>query len=106
MRGDILGRLVGMLVFIGGVCLLILVFVMAYRLFNASPTEALGIRITGDPKRDPAMVTLGAQVTWLIFRIIYLAFMSVAGSLIANKGIHLYFSSHASKQGSRSEELG
>ena len=52
-----------------------------------------GIKITGDPKRDPAMLTLGAQAAWLIFRIAYLVFMSVAGSLIANKGIQLYFSS-------------
>ena len=103
MRADRFGRVVGMLVFLGGVSLLIFVFVVAYQLFTASPSAALGIKITGDPKRDPAMLTLGAQVAWLIFRIVYLAFMSIAGSLLANKGIQLYFSALGGKPVAQSE---
>jgi hypothetical protein len=91
-RSDILGRVIGMLVFLSGVGLLFGVFYIAYRLFNMPAAEALGLKITGDPKRDPAAMTIGAQFAVLLFRIGYLLIMSAAGSLIANKGINLYFS--------------
>lgn len=91
-RGDIAGRLIGMLVFLAGVALLFLVFYIAYHLFNMPAAEALGLKITGDPKHDPAATTIGAQFAVLLFRVAYLFVMSAAGSLIANKGINLYFS--------------
>jgi hypothetical protein len=92
-HGDVIGRVIGMLVFLIGVALLLVVFYIAYGLFTTPPAAALGLRFTGNPKTDPGAATIGTQFAWLLFRIAYLAIMSVAGSLVANKGIHLYFSS-------------
>lgn len=89
---DVIGRIVGMLVFLIGVGLLLVVFSFAYHLFNTPPSTALGLTFTGNPKSDPSPTKIGVQLTWLLFRIGYLVVMSVAGSLVANKGINLYFS--------------
>ncbi len=91
-RGDIVGRLVGMLVFLVGVALLLIVFHIAYTLFTTPPASALGLKFTGDPKKDPALASVGVQFAWLLFRIACLIIMSVASSMISNKGINLYFS--------------
>ena len=92
IRGDILGRIVGMLVFLIGVALLLWVFYSAYGLYQLPPAAALGLKFTGDPKKDPAAMVIGTQFGWLLIRIIFLFLMSIAGSLVANKGINLYFS--------------
>lgn len=89
---DAPGRIIGMLVFLLGVGLLLVVFWTAYRLFNTPPADALGLTFTGNPKSDPPLAKVGTQVAWLVLRIAYLIIMSVAGSLISNKGINLYFS--------------
>jgi hypothetical protein len=87
-----MGRLIGMLVFLLGVGLLIWVFYIAYGLFTASPATALGMHITGDPKKDPGVTLIGTNFGWLLFRIAFLFIMSLSGSFIAQKGINLYFS--------------
>lgn len=93
LRSDLTGRIIGMLVFLIGVGLLCTVFSMAYKLFNASPAAALeGIRITGNAKTDSSAAAIGAQFGVLLLKIVYLFIMSVAGSLIAQSGIKLYFS--------------
>ncbi len=89
---DLIGRIVGMLVFLIGVGLLLVVFSFAYQLFNTPPALALGLNFTGNPKSDPSPTKIGVQLTWLILRICYLVVMSIAGSLVSNKGINLYFS--------------
>ena len=89
---DTPARIIGMLVFLLGVGLLCLVFWTAYRLYNTPLADALGLNFTGNPKSDPPLAKVGTQLTWLVFRIAYLVIMSVAGSLISNKGINLYFS--------------
>jgi hypothetical protein len=91
-RGDLFGRIIGMVVFLLGVGLLVTVFYIAYGLFMASPTAALGLRITGDPKHDPGIAQIGSQFGWLLCRIAFLFIMSISGSLISQKGINLYFS--------------
>lgn len=91
-RSDWIGRAVGMAVFVLGVALLLYVFYIAHRLFITPPAEALGLKFTGDPKKDPNVSLIGVQFGALIFRLAYLFLMSIAGSLIANKGVHLYFS--------------
>ncbi len=93
VRHDLLGRIVGLLVFLVGVALLGLVFAKAFALFGAPPAEALGLKFTGDPKRDPTAALIGSQFGWLLFRIAYLFIMAIAGSLMSQKGINLYFSS-------------
>ncbi|HZT41463.1 MAG TPA: hypothetical protein VFA07_04715 [Chthonomonadaceae bacterium] len=90
---DWIGKIVGMLVFLLGVALLGFVFHWAFDLFNKTPSAALGLHFTGDPKKDPALAAIGSQFAWLLFRIAFLFIMSLAASLIANKGINLYFAS-------------
>lgn len=91
-RSDVLGRVTGMLVFLLGVGLLLFVFYHAYDLFTMKPTAALGLSLTGDPKRDPNVTAIGVQLAGLLIRVALLFLMSIAGSLVANKGINLYFS--------------
>ena len=91
-RGDILGRVVGMLVFLLGVSLLVFVFMHAFRLFSLTPADALGLRFTGDPKKDPLLAQIGSQFGWLLLRIAFLFVMALAASFISQRGINLYFS--------------
>jgi hypothetical protein len=84
--------MIGMVVFLAGVGLLALVFSLAYNLFTTPPATALGLNFTGDPKKDPTFAVIGTQFAGLLIRIGYLAVMSVVGSMVANKGINLYFS--------------
>ena len=89
---DIPGRLMGMVVFLLGVAALAFVFYTAYKLFNAPAASALGLTFRNDPKTDPSASAIGAQFGVLLLRLAYLFLMSIAGSLMANKGINLYFS--------------
>jgi hypothetical protein len=82
-----------MLIILLGVGLLVWVFYIAYGLYQAPASTALDLRFTGDAKKDPTVTTIGAHFMWLLFRVAYLLLMSVAGSLIANKGINLFLSS-------------
>ena len=91
-RGDIFGRLVGMLVFLAGVALLVAVFMYAFKLFNQTPAQALGLTFTGDPKRDPLLAHIGSQFGWIFVRLGCLIIMSLAASFISQRGINLYFS--------------
>ena len=92
IRSDLTGRVLGILVFLLGVGLLVAVFCMAYKLFNESPAVALGVKFTGDPKKDPTVAAIGTQFGALIYRVALLLIMSVAGSLVAQFGVKLYFS--------------
>jgi hypothetical protein len=92
-HSDIMGRIIGMLVFLLGVGMLVLVFKVGYDLFAQKPSSVLGLKFTGDPKKDPAAAQIGAHFGSMLFQLGYLFLMSIAGSLIAQKGINLYFSS-------------
>ena len=92
-RSDIFGRILGAITFIGGVCLLGLVFHMAYTLFNSNSEQALGLVFTGNPKLDPPALKIATQFGWLILKIVSLFIMAIAGSLISQKGVNFYFSS-------------
>ena len=52
-RGDVIGRVLGAIVFIGGVVLLGVVFRLAYGLFMTNADQALGLVFTGNPYRRP-----------------------------------------------------
>ncbi|HLJ55283.1 MAG TPA: hypothetical protein VKT77_09595 [Chthonomonadaceae bacterium] len=91
-RGDILGRAVGLMVFLVGIALLVIVFTTAFRLFNSSPEAVLNLRFTGDPKRDPLLSAIGVHFGWIFLQIAFLVVMSLAASFISQRGINLYFS--------------
>ena len=91
-RSDLIGRIIGMLVFLIGVALLLIVFYISYKLFGTPSDQALDLRFTRDPTKDPSVALIVARFAYLLFRIGYLFLMAIAGSLVANKGINLYFS--------------
>ncbi len=91
-RGDLLGRVLGALIFLTGVGLLGVVFYIAYHLFMTSSEQALGLVFTGNPKTDPSALKIGTQFGWLFLRIAGLFLMAIAGSLMSQKGINFYFS--------------
>ena len=91
-KGDLPGRLIGMLVFLVGVGLLLLVFKAAYGLFAMSPADALALKFTGNAKTDPSAQQIGMSFGWLLIKIAFLFIMSVAASLVSQKGVNMYFS--------------
>ncbi len=87
MRKDSLaGRLLGILVFLVGIAILVIVAILAYNLFSAS-TSAVQLK-SGD---GGVAASLGASVLRLIYQILLLMVLCVAGSLVAARGLHLYF---------------
>lgn len=86
-RDSAAGRVLGIIVFLLGIGILVLVAVIAYRLFNASGT-ALPVT-PGSPAGATAQ--LGASVVRLLYRIALLVILCLAGSLVAARGLHLYF---------------
>lgn len=78
----IVGRTLGLLVFIGGIALLGLVFWLSWQIF-------LDPGLTAGPGESPGDELL-PRLSTLIVRLAFLLTMCVAASLIASKGIQLY----------------
>jgi hypothetical protein len=91
-QSDWIGRLIGMLVFLLGVGLLVIVFQAAHTLFTRPPDVALGLKFSNNPKTDPSAGRIGSQFGYLLIQVACLFVMSISGSLIAQKGVNLYFS--------------
>ena len=88
-RTDLFGRILGMLVFLAGIAILVVVFVMAYHFFVSPGSD---IQIAAQPgSREAPTTQLGASALRMLARILALIVMAIVGSLIASKGIHLYF---------------
>ncbi len=85
-RRDWVGSSIGLLVFLGGVALLVLVFQLAYNMFQTPPTVALDIQ--GGKTLDLGKASDRASA--ILVKVILLIIMAVAGSLIANRGILMY----------------
>jgi hypothetical protein len=83
---DFFGSLIGIVAFLGGVALLLLVFKFAYEMFKIPPAHALGIE--GTKKLDLNVAT--AALFGVMIRITLLLVMGLVGSWIANRGISLY----------------
>lgn len=77
-----IARLIGMLTFVTGVTLLAFVFFWAYALFSAPPA--------GVPGTNPTTGNLASAGMSLVTRIGLLCIMTLAGSLIAGRGVHMY----------------
>jgi len=89
-RHDIIGRIVGMLVFLAGVGLLVLVFVMAHGYFTS---DSPGSHITASGPGVSATTRLGESALRMIGRVALLVVMAIVASLIAARGIQMYFAS-------------
>ena len=101
---DLPGRLVALLVFLLGVAMLVFVFVIAVHLFE-SPVPGLDLPVkTGAP--PPPAVNIGASLAVFARSLLLLGVMTLAGSLIASKGAHLYFGTFALLRDSNSATSG
>ena len=88
-RADLSCRLVALLVFLGGAGMLIFVFVAALHLFHAPVPGLEPLQTPGAP--PPAAANIGVSLAGLARELLLLGIMTLAGSLLANKGAHLYF---------------
>lgn len=96
-RGDLFARVIGFLVFAGGVAIILWVLWLAFALYK-DPNMGLGRAQTTPGGVGTTATDLGSAFLRLVFRIALLALGSVSGSLIANKGIHLYFAGLPAKK--------
>ncbi len=87
-RRDWLGSIGGLLIFVAGISLLTLVFKLAFEMFQTPPRLALKIE-SGKPFDISGV---GDALFGVIIKIALLFVMSIVGSVICNRGIHLYAS--------------
>lgn len=88
MRKDsIAGRLLGILVFLIGIAILVVVAVLAYTLFTATTSP---LQVKPDVGSE-VTAALGASAVRLIYQILLLIVLCIAGSLVAARGLLLYF---------------
>ena len=88
-RHDLLGRLVGIFVFLCGVGLLVFVFWMTYSFFHAPLSQLPTAPAHGST--EPASSQLGKSALELLVRIGLLVVMTIIGSVMASRGVQLYF---------------
>ena len=89
-HADLSCRLVALLVFLVGIGMLIFVFVSALHLFQ-SPVPGLEPLQTPSAA-PPAAASIGLSLAGFARELLLLGVMTLAGSLLASKGAHLYFS--------------
>lgn len=83
---DLVGTLLGILVFLGGVALILLTFRLAYDMFTVPPAQAMGVK----PGKPINFEAAGVSLATIFVRILLLIVMALMGSWIANRGVHLY----------------
>ena len=92
-RNDLVGRIIGILVFLGGVGLLAFVFSLAYTFFTSSVGGLQGAKAPG----GTVAAQLGQSAVVTLARIALLIVMTIVGSLLASRGIQLYFAATGSR---------
>lgn len=92
-RGDLFGRALGALILVGGLAVICAVLWLAFQMFE-DPNLGLG------GAKSATATDVGIGFGKLILRIVLLFLASFSGSLIANKGINLYFASLPGASGS------
>lgn len=98
-RGSVSGSLLGVLVFLGGVALILFTFKLAYDMFMVPPDTALGIK----PKQPLDIGIAGQTFVGLLMKVILLTVMGLMGSLIANRGISLFAGSRIAERSAKPE---
>lgn len=89
-QADLPGRLLALLVFLVGVGMLVFVFVTALHLFQSPVPPGLEpLQTPGAP--PPPAAGIGTALADFVRRLLLLMVMTLAGSLLASKGAHLYF---------------
>ena len=88
-QADLAGRLLAFLVFLVGVGMLIFVFTAALHLFQSPVPGLEALQKPGAP--PPPAVNIGTALADFARRLLLLLLMTLAGSLLASRGAHLYF---------------
>ena len=83
---DFFGSLIGLVAFLGGIALLLLVFKLAYEMFSTPPSKMLNLENTKKLDLNSGINSLFG----VMLRIMLLLVMGLVGSWIANRGISLY----------------
>lgn len=91
---DVVGSILGILVFLGGIALLVFTFKTAWEMFSVPPHEALNLK----PGQPINVNNVGPTLIGQVMRVILLLVMAVVGSLVANRGVHLYYSGRGHKE--------
>ena len=92
-KRDYFAQAMGFITFALGLAVIIEVLIIAMQMFN---DKNLGFHTTNPKGPSAADIAIGFGV--LVLRIALLFLGSISGSIIANKGVQLYFSGGASKQ--------
>ena len=92
-RPDLPARVLAFAVFLLGIGLLCLVFGQAWALFHA-PIAHLALPVAPGASAPP-VANIGAALADFGRQLLLLVVMTVAGSVVAGKGIQLYFSAQA-----------
>lgn len=88
------GAVLGILVFLGGIALLGYVFMTAQHLFTEAPPPVPAPPAAGatpDPNAAAATTAIGQSLMDFGKRLLLLLLMCIAGSVIASRGIELFF---------------
>lgn len=89
------GGVLGILVFLAGVALLLYVFATAIKMFDTPPPPLPSPPPVGADGKAPetgnAMILVVQSLRDFILRFLMLLLMCVAGSLIASRGIEMFF---------------
>lgn len=88
-QADLPGRLLALLVFLVGVGMLVFVFVTALHLFQSPVPGLEPLQKVG--AAPPPAANIGTALADFVRRLLLLMVMTLAGSLLASKGAHLYF---------------
>lgn len=88
---DLSCRLVALLVFLLGIGMLVFVFVSALHLFQSPVPGLEPLQTPG--AAPPAAANIGVSLAGFARELLLLGVMTLAGSLLASRGVHLYFSS-------------
>ena len=86
---DLPGRLLALLVFLVGVGMLVFVFITALHLFQSPVPGLEPLQRAGAP--PPLAANIGTALADFVRRLLLLMVMTLAGSILASKGAHLYF---------------
>ena len=95
-KDDIIGRVIGIVVFVGGIALMAFVFVTAYSWFTTPSAGLQTAPLKGSSV--PATAQLGQSAVRLLVKIGLLLIMTAVGSLLAGRGVQLYFAATNAKQ--------
>lgn len=91
--------MLGIFVFLAGIGLLLATFKVAWELFTTPPHQALGLV----PGQAININNVGPTLVGLIMKVLLLLVMAAVGSLIANRGVHLYYSGRGHKEKPQAE---